>query len=151
MAFDKSKIVDKLDYASNDVNFYLICLYLWQNKSNNMNHWKQELRDALYRTYRFTGTKKLPTFEQLNNWYLKTQIEDIDDNTKQYIQNTYEKEYIRAEEKNIPLPILPEYDLNKIKEYMKEYYNWLYHQISMKAITISEVSNEIDLLIEKYK
>lgn len=145
MAKTKSDIVKILEDRKLNIYNHLVYCYLWTD-TENYNHWKGEIRAFIYETYSIKGTNKFPTAKQLYKWCFEDWIIEV----KRHIDVIVEEAYKKEQKSNKSLK-LPKYD-NNMMNYICEYIMWLCENIADgEILTTEQVSNEIDLLIEKYK
>ena len=142
-AAPKKKILDEL-YASNRyIITHLLCIYLWYD-TEYVTHWKKEVYTAMSDIPKMKHNNKFPNKEVIYNNTFGV-IEDVFlDRFDHYI------ELVSLKEDKLELP----HNLNprKVKNYLEDYFIWLSDKLSTKGyVSLSEVNNEIDNLLYRYR
>lgn len=152
MARSKRDIIKDLD--SNRTNMYnhLINCYLWTDTTDYIK-WKGEIRASIFSTFSIKGSNKYPTREQLLKWCMEDWIIEVRHQIDKIVDEAYEEENIKRKKLNLKGELQkPLYNSQLICDYIIEYINWLSENIcDGQQINTSQVSAEVDMLIDKYK
>lgn len=142
MARDKDYILQLFDSKKYPIILHLINCYMW-TESHWYSHWKDEIYSFLFELPKLKTTKKYPTRDDLEKWFIEEVKENLDDRINKYVKDA------AYNEKNLKLP---KYNEKSLYDYLLEYFVWLCDNISDgKSISKKLVSEEVDYLINKYK
>ena len=85
----KTKIQDHIPQLLNNL---LKCILI-QNKTNNLEHWSDEVYSQISEVSKIKKTNKYPTKRQLNEWIITYYADVLDDRIKVQISNINYKEH----------------------------------------------------------
>ena len=141
MAEKLSKIIDNLNNLTQPViNHLILCLLFSDNQ--NINHWKKEVYNFIYKLPKDSRTNKYPKFNTLKKFAIDNWADTLDNNLNVYIDNIVEDENL-IKPNNI--------DNNKLASLILAYFIWLYQNLSEFGIMQrSDVYNYINNLIKEY-
>lgn len=141
MSESKSKIERDIKYNSRELIEHLLKCLLFQNTTNNLNHWGQEVYSYLKDVQKLKGSNKLPSEKMLYNCTLGYFADSLLMKLNIYIESICEEENIS----------IKEYDKKLLYDCIIDYYKWLVPILSTKgAVKPSEVKAQINILINKY-
>ena len=142
MANTKNQIIRDLNDHSDQIIFHLIYCYFWKNTTNNFNHWCQEIWSNINDLPRWKNTNKLPSYDQLCDWYLNTELEKINDYIDSKVISACYREKIIEQD-------IPKYNKSRLIKYIQAYFIWLIQILAEKgSITDLDVANKVKELLK---
>ena len=143
----------KRKYAKMDIQrneFYivkqLVKCFAYQNTTNNLKKWKEDISDLFHSVLYLKPLKKFPTYRQLKRWTIHHLKRDLEDTIHEIIWNLPFDDYPR---------IYNDYENEeKMAKLITEYYYWLIKEISSSnigSIEYSVIDKKLDTLILRYE
>lgn len=137
MAYSKKRILDNLFHNFENVIRHLMLIYLFR-KSENKIHWENEVHSFISRTYRCKSNNNFLSVKDIESILLGW-VDCFEQQVFTYVDEIKTKEGIED---------VPEFDIEKLKTLLIDYFKWLSIELSSKGqVAREEVRDKIDNLL----
>ena len=136
-----NEIKDKILFQQDECIMHLMCMFLYRDDENCLNHWPTEIRAFISKISKTKSSKKFPTYNQLYEWLMSSWADCFDIQYRAFLEDIEDKEN----------KYIPQFNLNNMYNFIYDYFDWLAKHLSQYGlVTRDDVKLTINNLLTKY-